>query len=162
MARKSRTLVSSATLVLVNMEEFIAGYTGEVQRTRAAETYGQTEPVFLNPHIVGAVAGDVTDYQIVSAFLGGEPIQSGDYYYTWEDLVDKKLVFNFNKKLPASRKCRVTINGWYAHHVRQTSHVDGESLIVDAVEWAEEDPTERIDNISVKVGNSYFYMIFHY
>lgn len=97
-----RLQVSTQSLTLVNMAEFLAEYTSDVQLQLAIQSYGETEEVFLDNANANYKSDEPTTLAVIGMTSGSDVLRAGDYFGEVGKLRNRSFEVTFNKTIEGS------------------------------------------------------------
>ena len=88
--------VSSQDIVVANNSALITSYSSAAQQQLAADSYGESEEVFLSSTTASGITSSVEGISLLSVSIDGDDYTSGDIPGTWEDLGTLLVIATFS------------------------------------------------------------------
>lgn len=158
----SKTLVSTADLTLVNMDEFLFTYTNAVQLDRAMTSYGTSDDVFLDSDIANPIIVNPTSLSIMYTRIDEGVAMPNDHVVLVRAMYGTRVAVIFNKPVTLTTGDLLRVNDRAGHTASIVPSALGNSVFFNATESNLSALTadEEIASIEVVIGGSVYEMKF--
>lgn len=151
-----RTLVSTQSIMLMNMDAIIASYSSQAALERAVASYGTSEDAFLSSN--AANYGDDTpiDLAINYVEIGGKKYMANDYVGPLNTLPTGQIKVYFNQN--CGQATQITVDS-EQDSIELTSLAATGNVAVGTISQ-KPTSTDVLQDISVEIGSKTIYMIY--